>query len=147
MKIFKSWIVILFTYSVWKIELRFWNLRHCLMLIVELPIRKKRVGKKGEVFLTLVKTIQCWHASLTVCIQTKVLSDEVENQLGTNFPQHKFNTHSTSWYLCIQTTKKVFHICHISNHFDTLISDSPILKNISILDSLVSENKFKINIY
>lgn len=59
-------------------------------------IRKKRGGGKGKVFLTLVKTIQCWHASLTVCIQTKVLSDEVENQLGTNFPQHKFNTHSTS---------------------------------------------------
>lgn len=33
--------------------------------------KKKRGGEKGDVFLTLVKTIQCWHASLTVCIQDK----------------------------------------------------------------------------
>lgn len=39
------------------------------MLVLKLPKRKER--KKGEVFLTLVKTIQCWHASLTVCIQDK----------------------------------------------------------------------------
>lgn len=32
---------------------------------------QRREEKKGEVFLTLVKTIQCWHASLTVCIQDK----------------------------------------------------------------------------
>jgi hypothetical protein len=40
-----------------------------LLLILQLPKRKER--KKGEVFLILVKTIQGWHASLTVCIQDK----------------------------------------------------------------------------
>lgn len=39
------------------------------MLALNLPKRKKE--GKGEVYLTLVKTIQCWHASLTVCIQDK----------------------------------------------------------------------------
>lgn len=46
-----------------------------------------------------------------------------------------------------QTTKKIFHICHGSNHFNIPILDFPIPENISILDSLFSENKFEINTY
>lgn len=38
---------------------------------VSIKTSQKRGRRKGEIFLTLVKPIQCWHASLTVCIQDK----------------------------------------------------------------------------
>lgn len=49
-----------------RIEVPTLRVAHCNRIKTS---QKKK--EKGKIFLTLVKTIQWWHASLTVCIQDK----------------------------------------------------------------------------
>lgn len=61
MKILKSLVVPSFLHSTWKNRI-------VILIVFKCPKIKK---EKRVKFLILVKTVQGWHASLTVCIQDK----------------------------------------------------------------------------